>query len=67
MLKRDLIDEFVFFIAPKILGSDGFAPFALHGITSIDNTVKLTFAKVAHIGQDLIIHAYPEKPACSPV
>jgi diaminohydroxyphosphoribosylaminopyrimidine deaminase/5-amino-6-(5-phosphoribosylamino)uracil reductase len=65
MLKRDLIDEFVFFIAPKILGSDGFAPFALHGITSIDNTVKLTFAKVAHIGQDLIIHAYPEKPACS--
>jgi diaminohydroxyphosphoribosylaminopyrimidine deaminase/5-amino-6-(5-phosphoribosylamino)uracil reductase len=67
MLKRSLIDEFVFFVAPKILGSDGFAPFALHGITSIDNTLKLSFGHVAHIGQDLIIHAYPEKPACSPV
>jgi len=67
MLKRALIDEFVLFIAPKILGSDGFAPFALHGITSIDSTFKLSFGHVAHIGQDLIIHAYPEKPSCSPV
>ena len=67
MLKRALIDEFVIFVAPKILGSDGFAPFALHGITSIDNTVKLSFGHIAHIGQDLIIHAYPEKPSCSPV
>ena len=66
MLKHALIDEFVVFIAPKILGSDGFAPFALHGITSIDNTFKLSFGNVAHIGNDLIIHAYPEKPACSP-
>ncbi|MEI6207560.1 MAG: bifunctional diaminohydroxyphosphoribosylaminopyrimidine deaminase/5-amino-6-(5-phosphoribosylamino)uracil reductase RibD [Desulfuromonadales bacterium] len=67
MLKQALIDEFVLFIAPKILGSDGFAPFALHGITSMDNACRLTFGHVAHIGQDLIVHAYPEKPACSPV
>jgi diaminohydroxyphosphoribosylaminopyrimidine deaminase/5-amino-6-(5-phosphoribosylamino)uracil reductase len=65
MLKHALIDEFVFFVAPKILGSDGFAPFALHGITNIDNTVKINFAHVARIGQDLIIHAYPENPSCS--
>lgn len=62
MLKRALIDEFVIFIAPKILGSDGFAPFAMRGITSINNTVKLSFGNVARIGEDLIIHAYPEKP-----
>ena len=67
MLKHSLIDEFVFFVAPKILGSDGFAPFALHGITRIDDAVKLHFGHVAHIGQDLIIHAYPGRPACSPV
>lgn len=66
MLKHSLIDEFVLFIAPKILGSDGFAPFALHGITSIDNTFKLSFDNVAKIGQDLIIHAYPEKTTCLP-
>ena len=67
MLKHNLIDEFVIFIAPKILGSDGFAPFALRGITSMDNTFKLTFGHVAHIGRDLIVHAYPEKPSCSQV
>lgn len=62
MLKHALIDEFVIFIAPKILGSDGFSPFALRGITSMENTFKLSFGDIAHIGQDLIIHAYPEKP-----
>lgn len=67
MLKHALIDEFVIFIAPKILGSDGFSPFALRGITSMENTFKLSFGDIAHIGQDLLIHAYPEKPSCSPV
>jgi len=67
MLKRALIDECVIFIAPKILGSDGFAPFTLHGITSMADTFKLSFGDVAHMGEDLIIHAYPEKPSCSQV
>ncbi len=66
MLKHELIDEFVLFVAPKILGNDGFAPFALRGITSIDDTIKLSFGQIAHIGQDLIVHAYPERFACSP-
>lgn len=66
MLKHSLIDEFVFFIAPKILGSDGFSPFALQGITSIDNTFKLNFQNFARIGQDLIVHARLEKASCSP-
>ncbi len=65
MLKQSLIDEYVVFIAPKILGSDGFAPFTLLGITSMDNAVKLKFGQIAHIGQDVIIHAYPEKAPCS--
>lgn len=66
MLKQSLIDEYVVFIAPKILGSDGFAPFALLGITSMDNSFKLKFGQIAHIGQDVVIHAYPEKAPCSP-
>lgn len=65
MLKQELIDEFVIFIAPKILGSDGFAPFAIHGITSMDKAVKLKFGQIAHSGQDVVIHAYPERTACS--
>lgn len=65
MLKHALIDEFVMFVAPKILGSDGFAPFTLLGNTSMDSAVKLRFGHVAHSGQDIVIHAYPEKSACS--
>ena len=60
MVKHALIDEFIIFIAPKILGSDGFAPFAMLGITSMANAVRLKFGHIAHSGQDIVIHAYPE-------
>lgn len=65
MLKQALIDEYVIFIAPKIIGSDGFAPFTLLGITSMNNAVRLRFGNVEHSGQDIVIHAYPEIAACS--
>lgn len=65
MLRHSLIDEFVIFIAPKIIGSDGFAPITLLGITSMDNAVKLKFGHMATSGQDIVIHAYPEKTECS--
>lgn len=65
MVKQALIDEYVIFVAPKIIGSDGFAPFTLLGITSMENAVRLKFGHVTHSGQDLVIHAYPEKTACS--
>ena len=66
MLHNSIIDEFIFFLAPKIIGSDGFAPFALRGITSMDNAIRLQFGRVARSGQDIIIHAWPEKASCSP-
>ena len=65
MLKQALIDEYVLFIAPKIIGSDGFAPFTLLGITGMNNAVRLRFGSVAHSGQDIVVHAYPEIAACS--
>lgn len=67
MVRQSLIDEFAIFIAPKILGSDGFAPFALLGITSMENALKLSFGKINHIGQDILIQAYPERNQCSQV
>lgn len=66
MVRNGLIDEFVMFIAPKILGSDGFAPFALNGITSMADSFRLKFGHVTHIGDDLLVIAYPESTACSP-
>jgi diaminohydroxyphosphoribosylaminopyrimidine deaminase/5-amino-6-(5-phosphoribosylamino)uracil reductase len=65
LLERGLIDEFVFFLAPKILGSDGFSPFALVGKTSMEQATRLRFTHVGRSGADIIVHARPEAP-CSP-
>ncbi len=64
MLQSGLIDELVFFVAPKVIGNNGFAPFTLMGMTSMDQAVKLVYTKVTHSGVDLVIHARPEIP-CS--
>ncbi|QEM67905.1 bifunctional diaminohydroxyphosphoribosylaminopyrimidine deaminase/5-amino-6-(5-phosphoribosylamino)uracil reductase RibD [Geobacter sp. FeAm09] len=66
MLQNNAIDEFIFFLAPKIIGSDGFAPFTLRGITSMDQAIKLQFGQIAHSGQDIIVHAWPAEATCSP-
>jgi diaminohydroxyphosphoribosylaminopyrimidine deaminase/5-amino-6-(5-phosphoribosylamino)uracil reductase len=64
MLQHGLIDELAFFVAPKIIGNNGFAPFTLQDITSMDQAIKLNFIDVSRSGADLIIHARPERP-CS--
>jgi diaminohydroxyphosphoribosylaminopyrimidine deaminase/5-amino-6-(5-phosphoribosylamino)uracil reductase len=66
MLQHGLIDELVFFVAPKIIGNNGFAPFAMQDITSMGQAIKLVFTNVSHSGADLIIHARPEG-SCLPV
>jgi diaminohydroxyphosphoribosylaminopyrimidine deaminase/5-amino-6-(5-phosphoribosylamino)uracil reductase len=65
MLMQGLIDEMVFFVAPKISGSDGFAPFTLNGLTSMEQAVRLDFIDVRRSGADIMIHARPEK-SCLP-
>lgn len=65
LLQHGLIDDLVFFVAPKIIGNNGFAPFAMQDITSMEQSIKLVFTDVSRSGVDLIIHARPEG-ACSP-
>ncbi|ABK99211.1 bifunctional diaminohydroxyphosphoribosylaminopyrimidine deaminase/5-amino-6-(5-phosphoribosylamino)uracil reductase RibD [Pelobacter propionicus] len=65
MLEQGLIDEFVFFLAPKILGSDGFSPFSLVGRTSMEQASRLNIIKVSRSGIDIVVHARSEAP-CSP-
>lgn len=64
-LKYGLIDECVFFYAPKVIGSDGFSPFALTGITGMEGALPFTDIKVQLVGKDILVTARPEKP-CSP-
>lgn len=65
MLQLGMIDELVFFMAPKIIGSNGFSPFTLQEITSMAQAVRLNFTDVSRIGSDIIVTARPEH-ACSP-
>jgi diaminohydroxyphosphoribosylaminopyrimidine deaminase/5-amino-6-(5-phosphoribosylamino)uracil reductase len=66
MLQHGLIDELVFFMAPKIVGNNGFAPFTLMGgVTSMSEAIRLEFTDVHRIGTDIVVTARPEQP-CSP-
>lgn len=63
-LRQGLIDECVFFYAPKVIGSDGFSPFAITGITDMSRSIQFRDLSVKRIGTDLMVTAYPENP-CS--
>lgn len=64
MLKNGLIDECIFFYAPKIVGN-GFAPFTLPGIETMDSAIRMAFTQVGMSGPDVVVHARPEAP-CLP-
>jgi diaminohydroxyphosphoribosylaminopyrimidine deaminase/5-amino-6-(5-phosphoribosylamino)uracil reductase len=59
-LTRGLIDECVFFYAPKVIGSDGFSPFAITGITDMSRSIPFTNLNVRRIGADIVVTARPE-------
>jgi diaminohydroxyphosphoribosylaminopyrimidine deaminase/5-amino-6-(5-phosphoribosylamino)uracil reductase len=65
-LSRGLIDECVFFYASKVIGSDGFSPFAITGITDMSQALAFTDLKVRRSGVDIIVTARPEG-SCLPV
>ena len=64
-LARGLIDECVFFYAPKVIGSDGFSPFAITGRTDMSQSLAFSDLSVRRIGSDIVVNARPEGP-CLP-
>lgn len=65
LLQHGLIDECIFFYAPKVVGN-GFAPFAMQGIATMDEAIRLTVQRVGMSGVDVVVYARPE-PLCLPV
>ena len=65
MLQQGLIDECVFFYAPKVIGSDGFSPFAITGITDMGHAMAFKDLDVRRMGRDIVVSARPEV-SCSP-
>ncbi len=61
-LKRGLIDKFIFYLAPKIIGSDSsYSMFKQLGLEKLKDCMKLRFENVKKSGNDIIITAYPLK------
>lgn len=55
MLKENLVDKFYFFIAPKIIGTDGISAIGRMGIEKIDEVLNLKDVEVSKISTDILI------------
>lgn len=61
-LKRNLIDKFIFYFAPKIIGGDSdYDMFSGLGINKIKDSINLRFENIRRVGNDIVITAYPLK------
>lgn len=63
-LREGLIDKFVFFFAPKIIGKSRYGFFDDFEIENIKSAYGLVFESVKKVGPDLIINAYPKDYSC---
>jgi len=60
LLKNDLVDEIIIYMAPHIMGDDAKGLFHLPGLEKMKDRVSLKIKDVRAIGNDIRITAYPE-------
>lgn len=60
-LQAGLIDEFIFYYAPKLMGSDAKAMFAIPELTDMHQAIDLQIFDVRQIGQDIRLRVKPVK------
>lgn len=61
-LKQNLIDKYIVFVAPKVLGGrHSKTPFAGSDAESMDEALNLEFHSIEQFGSDICITAYPKK------
>ncbi len=61
-LQANLIDEFIFYYAPKLMGADAKAMFAMEELSQMQQAVDLQIFDVRQVGQDIRVRAKPVKP-----
>ncbi len=62
LLEQGLIDKFVFFLAPKIIGgSTAPTPVGGKGIDKMNEALDLEISNIKQVGLDLMVTAYPKK------
>jgi diaminohydroxyphosphoribosylaminopyrimidine deaminase/5-amino-6-(5-phosphoribosylamino)uracil reductase len=62
MTELNLIDEYIFYLAPKLMGCDAKSLVNFAPLTDMKNTVNLTFKECVKIGDDLRITATKHIP-----
>ena len=58
-LQQNLINEFIFYYAPKLMGTDAKDMFAIAELTEMQQATELEILDVRQIGQDLRLRAKP--------
>jgi diaminohydroxyphosphoribosylaminopyrimidine deaminase/5-amino-6-(5-phosphoribosylamino)uracil reductase len=58
LLKENLIDKFLIFLAPKIIGESSYNMFNDLHINNMDECLKLKFNKIKKLQDDLLLEAY---------
>lgn len=58
-LKANLIDEFIFYYAPKLMGGEAKAMFAMPAFTQMSQAIDLQMLDVRQVGQDIRVRAKP--------
>ena len=60
-LQASLIDEFIFYYAPKLMGADAKSMFAITELTQMQQALDLQIVDVRQFGQDIRVRAKPVK------
>ncbi len=58
-LQASLIDEFIFYYAPKLMGADAKSMFAIAAFTEMKQALDLQIFDVRQVGQDIRVRAKP--------
>lgn len=60
-LQAGLIDEFIFYYAPKLMGTDANGMFAMPAFTEMQQVIDLQIFDVRQVGADIRVRAKPTK------
>jgi len=58
LLRRRLVDKVLFFVAPKIIGSDGVSVVGTCGVETMEQVINLRDVVGQPLGQDVLLEAY---------
>lgn len=59
LVKSKLVNRFLLFYGPKIIGSDGRPSFCLQGVSGLSDAVQVALSKIRRFGDDFLVEANP--------